>query len=110
MLCLRSDSSETDPKIKNFVKVIKYKIFSGKTGRGQGKWDLKEKEAKQEYDAKPNPTENNTALTLQGALGIAHVPLPSCPYHKAKGWGVCNNIHICQSLVETKYGNSGGVL
>jgi hypothetical protein len=97
MLCLRSDSSETDPKIKNFVKVIKYKIFSGKTGRGQGKWDLKEKEAKQEYDAKPNPTENNTALTLQGALGIAHVPL-------------CNNIHICQSLVETKYGNSGGVL
>lgn len=43
---------DADSKTKSHVKMIKETVFSGKTGRGVGKWDLGDKGAKPGSSAK----------------------------------------------------------
>lgn len=63
--CLRSNSTEADLKIKSHVKVIKEEVFSGKTGRGVGRWDLEEKEGKWGFNARSHPTGGKSVQSLR---------------------------------------------
>ena len=55
-------SVDADPKTQSHVKMIKEAVFSGKTGRGVGKWDLGEK------GAKPGSNANAKSCFIAGNL------------------------------------------